>query len=213
MNEKKLIIFDCDGVLVDSEPVQSKAFAIVLKELNVLIDPEDASEKFRGKSLSSVVEVIQSDFGVTLPNDFAETYRSVMRNLFRQDLQAVRGISSVLEELNRPCCVASNGPQDKMQLTLQLTDLDRFFSKDRIFSGYDIDDFKPSPGLYLYAAKKMNYAAENCVVLEDSITGLQAAIAAGMRVVFYSAKSDFAKAREAGARECISHMSDFLTIL
>lgn len=175
----KLLIFDCDGVLVDSEPIGNRVFAEMVGELGLELSPEIAERMFRGGQLAHCLEFIEQRLKAPVPHDFVSQFRVRSADAFRAGLRAIPGIHSVLDQLRLPICVASNGPREKMELTLDLTDLLPWF-ENRMFSAYDIQRWKPEPDLFLHAARQCDTAARHCAVVEDSVFGVQAALAAGM---------------------------------
>ncbi len=180
----RLVIFDCDGVLVDSERLAVRVEAALVTSLGWPLTEQDVLERFVGRSDAYVQGEIERALGRPLP-EWPELYRRRMYRAFRSDLAAVPGIEAALDELTVPSCVASSGTHDKIRLTLGLTGLlERF--EGRIFSGADVEHPKPAPDLFLYAAAKLGVPPAACVVVEDSRSGVQAARAAGMRVLGYA---------------------------
>ena len=179
------MIFDCDGVLVDSETLGNRVIADTVNELGLALTFEDSIRLFRGLKMAEVVLAIEARLGRRLPEAFVPDLRARMADLFHRELRAVEGVEQALDELRMPTCVASNAPMDKIRLTLGLTGLLQRFD-GRIFSAYEVGAWKPDPGLYLHAAKAMGADPEACVVVEDSVPGVQAAVAAGMRALGYA---------------------------
>jgi len=175
----KLLIFDCDGVLVDSEPIGNRVFADMVGELGLELSADMAEQMFRGGQLAHCLEFIEQRLKKPVPHDFVSQFRARSADAFRAGLRAIPGIHAVLEQLRLPICVASNGPREKMELMLGLTELLPWF-ENRMFSAYDIDCWKPEPELFLHAARQCDTAARHCAVVEDSVFGVQAALAAGM---------------------------------
>jgi HAD superfamily hydrolase (TIGR01509 family) len=178
----KCIIFDCDGVLVDSEGISNSVLIEMAKEIGVKITHEYALENFSGKSLKNCLAYIENVLGEKLPNDFESRFRNKTFSAFKTDLQPINGIHELLNQIEVSFCVASSGPPEKIKLNLTTTHLINHF-EDRIFSSYDIGSWKPNPEIFLYAAKKMGFEIAECVVIEDSITGIQAAKAGGFDVI------------------------------
>lgn len=197
-NVDKLIIFDCDGVLVDSEPLSCSVVAGQMEELGIAMTTEEAIHHFAGGSLKRVRDFVLAQTGKEAPDDFEEVYRNRSYALFKESLQPVTGIKEVLENLPNRKCVASNGPLPKMELNLGLTGLAHFFDGN-LFSAYTVGHWKPHPGLFLHAAQQMGFEAQNCIVVEDSHHGVAAAIAAGMQVFGYAGRTPFQKLEQAGA--------------
>ena len=176
------IIFDLDGTLVDSEPACNQAFLDLLPDLrgNVV----ELIDQYRGRKLAEILADLELRLGRKLPQDFEQTYRARVDAIFDSELQAMPEAVEALSALRGPMCVASSGPVTKIRRALDLTGLSRFFG-ERIFSSYDVGFWKPDPRLFLHAAKKMGFAPDRCVVVEDSPVGIAAAISAGMRPVQY----------------------------
>ena len=181
----KLIIFDCDGVLVDSEPLSNRVIAGVMCELGIPMTTEKAIQLFAGGSLQRVNDFILSETGHPAPQGIEDIYRKRSYALFQKELIPIPGIREVLDAIDFVRCVASNGPLHKMKMNLELTGLSAYFGED-LFSAYEIGYWKPDPRLFLHAAEKMGYPPDKCIVVEDSIHGIQAAKSAGMLVLGYS---------------------------
>jgi len=181
------LIFDCDGTLVDSERIAVQVLVEMAGENGVVLDLASALREFRGARMADCVKHIESLRGAPLPNDFTQEVRRRVADRFRRDLQPIAGADELLRGLSIPICVASNGPRDKMELSLSLTGLLPYFS-GRIFSAYDIGQWKPNPELFLHAARAMQVDAKACAVIEDSEPGVAAALAAGMHV--FALKND-----------------------
>lgn len=178
------IIFDCDGVLVDSETISNLTLIDLAKTVGVDLTEAFVMNHFLGKSLAFCFEYIQSQTNQKLPPNFETKFRERTFLAFKKDLQPIPGIHELIDKLNIDFCVASNGPQEKIRLNLTTVNLiDKF--EGAIFSAYDINSWKPNPELYLHAAKTMGYAVEECVVIEDSPAGAQSAITGGFAVFGY----------------------------
>jgi HAD superfamily hydrolase (TIGR01509 family) len=195
----ELVIFDCDGVLVDSEPVGNRVLAALLSEIGLPTSTEEAVRDYMGRSVESCLEIIEAKLGRPVPLEFTETLTRRTFAALREELQAVPGIESALDRIALPICVASSGPHDKMRLTLGLTGLLPRF-EGRLFSATDVGRGKPSPDLFLHAAASLDVAAEHCAVVEDSVLGVRAGRAAGMTVFGFAARSDPRALAAAGAR-------------
>lgn len=180
----ELIIFDCDGVLVDSEPISNSIFSDMLNEINIDIDPLETEKLFKGKSMQDCCNTVKERFYIKLDDKFIKKFRKRTFSAFEQNLQAIPGIKKVLKSLKYPKCVASSGPLKKIKFNLDITNLAKYFS-DNLFSATELKKGKPSPDIFLYAAQKMNTDPNNCVVVEDSIPGVKAGLAAGMHVLLY----------------------------
>lgn len=184
MHAPTLVIFDCDGVLVDSERIAVRMDRTLLAELGWTPTEEEVVELFLGRSQKDVEAIIESRVG-TLPDDFDERFQAQYREALRKELQPVDGVVEALDAITTPTCVASSGSHDKMRFTLGLTGLYERF-EGRIFSATEVEHGKPAPDLFLHAARAMDVAPANCVVVEDSQYGVQAARAAGMHTFAYA---------------------------
>ena len=180
----KCIIFDCDGTLVDSEHLFNRALSEKLSNKGVFLSAEKLVQRFRGVKLLAVLEQLEVEHSVTLNDEFVEDYRQLVELLFTNELVACEGVVDTLTKLDLAMCVASNGPIEKMLLALSVTNLASFFGEN-FFSAYEIKAWKPDPMLFLHAAKTMGYEPAECLVLEDSLVGIEAADAAGMKAVLY----------------------------
>jgi HAD superfamily hydrolase (TIGR01509 family) len=177
-----LIIFDCDGVLVDSEVISCRAHAETLTRHGYPITQEQVLERFLGRSMRQATLEVEAELGRSLPDDFAsQTYAEIFR-LFAASLEATPHIGEALAEISQPVCVASSGPPEKISASLNRVGLyDRF--APHIFSAVQVRHGKPAPDLFLFAAGQMQTLPARCLVIEDSIAGIAGAIAAGMPVL------------------------------
>jgi HAD superfamily hydrolase (TIGR01509 family) len=193
-----LIIFDCDGVLVDSEPIANRLFAAMLAEIGLPVTYEEIVQQFMGCAQATVVSVIEERLGRPLPQGFMADFATRMYAAFRRDLRPVPGIVSALDRIAAPICVASSGDLAKIRIALDLTGLLPRF-EGRLFSATEVARGKPFPDLFLHAAQRMAARAARCAVIEDSLLGVQAGIAAGMYVFGYARLSPPAILGAAGA--------------
>lgn len=180
----KAVIFDCDGTLVDSETSGMTALYEEACKLGYSLPLAQALDGFRGRRMALCIEMIEARIGRPAPADFMATVRLAMADKFRTSIVPMSGAPALLEALRRtglPYAIASNGPQDKMELTLGLSGLQGYFEK-HVFSAYEVGHWKPSPELFFHAAREMGVEAAHCVVVEDSLPGIAAGLAAGMRV-------------------------------
>ena len=177
-----LIIFDCDGVLVDSEVISCRAHAETLTRHGYPITAEQVLERFLGCSMRQATLEVEAELGRSLPNDFqSQTYAEIFR-LFAASLEATPHISEALAQIALPVCVASSGPPEKISASLNRVGLyDRF--APHIFSAVQVRHGKPAPDLFLFAAEQMQISPARCLVIEDSVAGIAGAIAAGMTVL------------------------------
>ncbi len=185
----ELVIFDCDGTLVDSETVVAEVLAECAREQGVALTATESLRRFKGGRMADVVSVFEAERGVVLPETFVADFRERSNRALRERLQPMEGAVELLQAMHLPYCLASNGMRSKMEVTLGTTGLDRFFPPDRIFSGYEIGSWKPEPELFLHAARHFGVAPSRCAVIEDSLPGIQAGLAAGM-IVFALAETD-----------------------
>src|SRR6266850_543256 len=183
-----LVIFDCDGVLVDSEPIANASFSRALKAHGLDWSVEETMRRLMGRSLKSCVEICEAEIGRKLPDDFVDKMQAVTYQNFRDaPLKPVAGVKEAVLALQKAgidTCVASSGSPEKMRFTLGLTGLWDLFD-GRIFSSSQVPRGKPFPDLFLHAAINMNVQPFDCTVIEDSVPGIQAARSAGMRALGY----------------------------
>jgi HAD superfamily hydrolase (TIGR01509 family) len=180
----ELVIFDCDGVLVDSEHLAVRVESQLLGEFGWPLSEHEVLERFVGRSDAYLLAAVEEALGRPVP-EWTERYTTALHAAFRAELRAVPGIEGVLADLRYPRCVASSGTHDKMQLTLGLTGLLAHFD-GRIHSATEVERGKPAPDLFLHAARSCGADPRRCVVVEDSRSGVEAARAAGMRVLAYA---------------------------
>jgi HAD superfamily hydrolase (TIGR01509 family) len=181
-----LVIFDCDGVLVDSERLAVKIDVKILSQLGWEVTEDEVIDRFVGLSDSHFKRAVEAQIGRRLPDNWEDEFRPLYRTALAQELTAVDGVIEALDQITIQSCVASSGTHEKMRYTLGLTKLyDRF--DGRIFSATEVSHGKPAPDLFLYAAERMGVSPADCVVVEDSAMGVTAARAAGMRVLAYGA--------------------------
>ena len=196
------VLFDCDGVLVDSEAIAHAVLVDLANAAGGDFAVADATEAFTGQSMTFVRAYFEEQLAAALPPDFEAEYRRLTALRFRENLRPVAGVRSLLEALDLPRCVASNGPMEKMRPNLVTTDLLRYFTTEQpdgtarewLFSAYDVGRWKPDPGLFLHAAEAMGMAPADCLVVEDSVPGVEAALAGGFRVVVYAGGGHAARA-------------------
>lgn len=179
------MIFDCDGVLVDSEPISVRTDVHVLAELGWPLSEPEIVERFVGRSPEYMVSEIEAHLGRPLAADWEDRFTHLYRDAFAAELEPVDGIVEALDRITIPACVASSGGHERLRYTLGLTGLYERF-EGRIFSASEVANGKPAPDLFLHAARRMGVAAEHCAVVEDSRYGVEAARAAGMRVFAYA---------------------------
>ena len=182
-----LVIFDCDGVLVDSEIITSATIAECVNAHGLAWETETVALRFRGGKMKDVVAAAEAELGRSLGEEFVPAFRARLYERLATEVEAIPGIGEALNELEAlglPYCVASNGPREKMHATLGSTGLLARF-EGRVFTAYDLGVFKPNPDLFLHAASTLGAAPERTVVVEDTENGLEAVYAAGMHAVAY----------------------------
>ena len=187
--QTELVIFDCDGVLVDSETLGNRVLIEFVAEFGLKLEIEEAILLFRGCKMADCVAVIEQKLGKKMPSDFVTQLRTRTAKAFEYELLSIEEIEAALDKINLPICVASSGPIEKIELALRVTNLLPRFAGS-IFSSYQIGSWKPEPDLFLFAAKTMGFEPQFCTVVEDSILGVRAGISAGMRVLWYKAQSE-----------------------
>jgi len=176
-----LIIFDCDGVLVDSEVISCRAHANALTRHGYPISSEQVSRRFLGRSTKQANLEIETELGRKLPEAYHGDLQDELFRSFEADLEAIRGIHDVLDVVTQAVCVASSGSHQRMQVSLGSTGLHERLAPN-IFSSSQVKNGKPAPDLFLFAADQMGVPPERCVVIEDSLAGIAGARAAGMTV-------------------------------
>ncbi|MFJ8597114.1 HAD family hydrolase [Streptomyces shenzhenensis] len=209
-----LVIFDNDGVLVDSEPISNRLLAAYLTELGHPTSYEDCLRDYMGAALHRVHDLVAERTGQRLPDDFDDVFHARVFAAFERELKPVGGAVGVLEKLAAdgvPYCVASSGSHERIRVGHRTTGLDRWFEDSKIFSSQDVGRGKPAPDLFLYAAERMGVAPERCVVVEDSPLGVRAAVAAGMDVYGFTAMTPPEKLADAG--QLFSDMRELTDLL
>lgn len=177
----RLIIFDCDGVLVDSEVIDARIRSECFRGEGFSITAQELADHL-GISRAGLIELVQGRFGRPLPTGFMETTRAKIMDAFTDELQAIEGVSELLRSLTMPVCVASNSYPDRLRHSLEVTGLWQFFDP-HVFSAAMVERGKPAPDLFLFAAERLNVSPTDCLVIEDSVHGTIAARTAGMAVV------------------------------
>ena len=213
MTKPDLIIFDCDGVLVDSEVLSCRCLSEGLAGYGIKLDPEQALDLFLGRSVSAVFDHYQAS-GHSIPAQFSSELKTRVRAAFETALCPIDGVSSVLEDLTIPHCVASSSDLDRVSFSLSLTGLAPHFDR-RLYTAQMVERGKPAPDLFLYAADKMQADPLRTLVIEDSVSGVTAAKAAGMTVwgfvggSHYQSRNGKALLYNAGADRVFGRMADF----
>ncbi len=209
------VLFDCDGVLVDSEVIAVGIEAKLLTAAGFPMTFDEVATAFVGLSHKEVMEIIESRFGRPVPDEISEQIHTDTMAAFPTELEAVNGIGSVLDASSLPRCVASSSTLDRIALSLQLTRLDHHFDPAHIYSAQMVERGKPEPDLFLHAARGLGVDPTSCVVVEDSPHGVAAGLAAGMHVIGFTAglhatPTMAARLQEAGAHR-IAANADQLT--
>ncbi len=209
-----LVIFDCDGVLVDSERVANLVFARALKETCELeFTLEDMFDTFVGHSKDQCLQKIEAILGRPPPDELDRRYREEINGALAATVEAISGIEAVLAQLTVPYCVASSGSHDKMRLTLGKTGLIEFFDGN-IFSTSEVENGKPHPDIYLHAAERMGgQQPARCLVVEDSPIGVAGAVAAGMQVFGFAELMPAHRLHAAGAHRVFDSMHDLPALI
>lgn len=202
MNEP-LVIFDCDGVLVDSEPISIAVLREVIADAGHDIDEETAYRLFLGRSMTSISEALVDNFGLAFTDEHLARIRSQLFARFRAELTPIPGIRDVLAAIPLRRCVASSSKPERIRLSLEITGLLDLLEPN-IYSATMVRRGKPAPDLFLYAAEAMETSPADCIVVEDSPAGIEAARAAGMRVLAFAGG---AHARPGGLRRAFARLA------
>jgi len=181
MSEFDLVIFDCDGVLIDSEIISARMLVTELARLGLAIDLTYVERNFLGRSYPVVMEVIRREFGLDLPPDFEQRYRENLLAVFQTELRIVPHVHGVIAAMGVPFCVATSSSPRRAEMSLGLVGLAPLIG-DRVFTSTMVARGKPAPDLFLFAAAQMGADPARTLVIEDSLTGIRAGLAAGMTV-------------------------------
>lgn len=209
------VIFDCDGVLVDSERITNGVWAEMLTEIGLPMTTEQSLRTFLGNSMARCLQIVEEQLGRTPPDDLLPRFHIRAREALQRSLTPVDGIVAVLDALDAagiPYGVASNGEHEKMHTTLGVTGLLPRF-EGRRFSAMDVARPKPAPDLFLHAAAKLGFAPARTIVVEDSPLGVEAATMAGMAVIGFAELVPADRLRAAGAVRTIAHLGALLPLL
>lgn len=209
------VIFDCDGVLVDSEGLMNREFRTMLGEIGLTYTADETTRTFMGRSMTSCVEIVESRLGRALPDDFLQVLDQRAYAVFNRDLRPVPGVGAVLDALDRagtPYAVASSGSHEKMQTTLGITGLYPRLA-GRITSATEVAHGKPAPDVFLLAAERLHTPPAHCVVVEDSLLGIEAALTAKMRVIGFAAMVSADDMRIAGATWVVNSMDQVQSLV
>ncbi|HET6433302.1 HAD family phosphatase [Dyella sp.] len=207
-----LLIFDCDGVLVDSERITNRVFAQMLGELGLQVSEQYMTEQFYGRTAAESVRRAEQLLGRPLPDEFEAHYGERSRAALASEVTLMPGVADMLERVETPCAIASNGLRVKMEITLRATGLLPRF-EGRWFCIDDVVHGKPAPDIYLHTARACGARPGHCVVVEDSPTGIAAGVAAGMTVLGYAAHLPAERLLEAGAQQAFDDMAGLPALL
>lgn len=210
MAQIELVIFDCDGVLVDSETITNQLLVNLLKEYGIEYKLEDFVSRYVGTLLEEVINQISKEHELAFPESFIYDYYQKAYVQLQQNLQEINGVRNLIERLNVPFCVVSNSQETKLRMMLEKVDLLHYF-EGKIFSATHVKNPKPAPDLYLKAAHTFNIKNENCFVIEDTPTGIRAGKAAGMTVYGYAGLFSEQALLNAGADNTFNHMDQLFT--
>ncbi len=206
-----LLIFDCDGVLVDSEALACDIDAQILTGIGLPHTAQDIARKFVGVSFKDMVARLEAEHGRALPADLGAQLDSALFAIFETDLKPIEGVREAILSLPYPRCVASSSTPERIALSLRITGLSDLF--DHVFSATQVARGKPAPDLFLHAATQMDVRPQDCIVIEDSAAGVQGALAAGMRVIGFAGGAHCGpehadKLRRAGALLVLNKMTE-----
>jgi HAD superfamily hydrolase (TIGR01509 family) len=207
-----LVIFDCDGVVVDSERISHDVFGAFIRALGLTLSDAEMHANFLGRRLIECLAIVEGLTGRSVPPGALERYLAERDRVLREQVVPIPGVRAVLEALTIPYCLASSGGHDKMAITLGATNLLPFF-EGRIFSANDVARGKPAPDIFLLAAERMGVAPPRSVVIEDSVNGVLAGCAAGMTVLGFAGLTPVAKLVEAGAAATFDDMRELPQLL
>ena len=201
------VIFDLDGTLVDSEGLCNQAFLNLLPQLGDTL--ESLIQRYRGKKLAPILADLEYRLCQNLPDAFEQHYRQHVAELFSRELKPMPGVLEMLETTNFSKCIASSGPPSKIRQALQVSGLAHYFG-DSVFSSYEVGSWKPEPGLFQFAANAMGYTPSQCVVVDDSEVGIEAAAAAGMKAFQYLRNGETSSCRDGEPFDDMSQLPKLL---
>jgi HAD superfamily hydrolase (TIGR01509 family) len=212
-----LVVFDCDGVLIDSEPIAARVHAEALSRLGHPISPDEIIRRFIGVRDRDMYAIIERDLGRALPADYDAVAKAAIARAYAEELKVVSGVHETLAAIELPACVASSSVPEKLQAGLEAVGLHELFGPN-VFSASQVRRGKPAPDLFLFAAERMGVAPERCLVVEDSEAGVEAAASAGMLVLGFTGGSHCGtghadRLAAAGAERVFSDMRDLPAIL
>ncbi len=179
------VIFDCDGVLLDSEKISMDVDLALLAENGIDFTESEMHHRFVGTTFEAMIAEMEVEFGTPLPRDLGERKDALMLERYRRDLKTVPGVVPMLQQLRLPKSIGTNGPRHRALAALRMTGLEAFFG-DRLTTFEDVKHGKPAPDIYQLAAFRAGFAPDKCLVVEDSVTGVTAALAAGTHVIGFT---------------------------
>ena len=211
-----LVIFDCDGVLIDSEVISARMLVAELATRNVQITMDYVAHHFLGRSYPVVLQQIRKEFGVDLPPEFETAYRASLLAAFESELKPVEGVRQVIEKLAADYCLATSSSPPRLAKSLEITGLTDLFA-GRTTTASEVAHGKPAPDLFLLAAEKRGAAPDRCLVIEDSENGIKAGLAAGMQVFRFTGGShlkELVKSGDAaaGAAQVFASFEEFFQL-
>jgi len=212
----QLVIFDCDGVLVDSEVISNRVLAEMLSDEGLPTTLAQARREYQGMLLADIRTSAEQKLGRSLPEDWLARYETERDSAFNRELEPVAGAIETVAQITAagiPVCVASQGKLTKIKRSLDLTGLDHFFPETARFSSYSVARGKPAPDVFLHAAASMRTEPPDCVVVEDTPSGITAAISAGMCALGLAADSDEQALRNAGATKILDSLDELPELL
>jgi len=185
MGSAGLVIFDCDGVLVDSEPISAAVLIEIITEAGVTIAEDMVYRRFLGRSMANIALIMQDEFGLEITAEHLADMRARLYDRFRRDLKPIPGVAAALARIVLPRCVASSSQPERIRLSLGITGLLESL-EPHIYSSTMVENGKPAPDLFLHAARSMGADPSACIVIEDSPAGIEAAKRAGMHVFAFT---------------------------
>lgn len=208
----ELVVFDCDGVVVDSEPIGNRVFREFLAELGLPMSEDEVYARFLGRALADSIAIAEDLLGRAIEATAIARYRARRDEALAAEVQAIDGVEAVVRALRVPCCIASSGDHDKMRTTLGRTGLLPLFG-GRVFSATQVGRAKPAPDVYLYAAEQMKVEPARALVIEDTVPGVTAAHTAGMHVYGFATVTPASELIAAGASVTAANMRELGELL
>ncbi|MBM6550338.1 HAD family hydrolase [Marinomonas ostreistagni] len=205
------ILFDCDGVIVDTESLSSQILKQQLREIGLDLDDHTMHTQFAGFTTAENMQLVEQMLGRSVPNGFLEQYRQAFHSSILSHLEPIQGVRQLLSKIDKPIAMATNANRHEMNLKLELIGLTETFSTR--FAVDDVEHGKPAPDLYLKAAAALNVAPEHCIVIEDSVAGIRAGVAAGATVLAYSDVISRDAQLAAGASATFNSMKELEALL